>query len=738
METRIRIPYDFEPRSYQLPMLREIDNGMKRVFCLWHRRAGKDLCLWNMVIKKAFEEVGLYYYMLPTYTQGKKIIWDGITNDGRKFLDYIPDVLVEGKNSTEMKIDLKNGSIIQIVGTDKYDSIRGTNPKGVVFSEYAYLNPMAWEVIRPILTINRGWACFNTTPNGKNHSYDMFNMAEESDDWFCERLSILNTNVLGEEDMELERKEGMSEEMIQQEYYCSFDIGTLGNYYAKQINDAQKENRICAVPHERAVLVDLYLDLGKNDSTTILFVQVIGKEVRVIDSYEANGEEISHYCQELNAKDYQYGKMYLPHDGFNRRLESNKTIAEQFQEAGFDVKRIPKAEINQGIQQLRKIFPRIWFDKTKCKQFIRALENYHKEWDEKAKVFRQAPKHDWSCFDGRTQVLTRQGTKRIMDLPEEGEILTPMGWQKYENPRVTGLNVPIVEVRFKDGTKVRCTQEHLFLTDKGWRSAGSLTNSSVILSSLTLSRSISMASSIGFGRAKSILLAEATGFIEWFGRLLLGKSQKAATLTTKTVIQEITLWKTLSACQQANTCQKHGKTTRSGEGRKDGLMKRLNRRLRSGTSQRQEGCGTREWQKERKAGRSGKWKKGIVSSVMKSLMHLLGRTDTLKSTATPTVRRLTIDGVKSLNEKVDVWDLTVPTAHLFSLENGAIVHNSHYADAARYMAIGLKEEVVTEDYSTVAIQFADSVPGVRKNEIGIPAKEYKDYAKAAKDLILKK
>lgn len=386
----------FLPRQYQLKIFDAIDRGYKRVFALWHRRAGKDISLWNLIAKKAIEEKGLYYYLLPTFTQAKRIIWDGITNDGDRFLSYIPKSIIKNTNATEMKIELINGSIIQLIGTDNYDSIRGTNPRGCVFSEFAFQNPMAWEVVKPILKVNKGWAIFNTTPNGKNHAYELFEIARNSPYWFSERLTINETQVLNENDMNNERDEGMSEEMIQQEYYCSFDIGTLGSYYSKQINEARQQYRICAIPIEKTIPVDLWLDLGKNDSTAIIFSQKVGKEIRLVDFYETTGEDIDHYVLMLQEKKYNYGFMHLPHDAYHKRLESKKSIQEQFEEKGFKTKRVPQASIENGIQEVRKLFPRFWFEKEKCAHLVRAIENYHKEWDEKAKVFRSYPKHDWS------------------------------------------------------------------------------------------------------------------------------------------------------------------------------------------------------------------------------------------------------------------------------------------------------------------------------------------------------
>jgi hypothetical protein len=387
----------FKPRDYQLPLIKAIDGGeYKRAFALWHRRAGKDLCLWNLIIKKALLEKGMYFYFLPQYAQAKKIIWDGITNDGTRFIDFIPAQLRKSTNATELKIELINGSIIQLIGTDTYDAIRGTNPRGCVFSEFAFQNPQAWEVVKPILRVNGGWAVFNTTPNGKNHAYDMYTRAVDDPDWFCEKLTVEDTNVLQIEDIELERREGMTEEMIQQEYFCSFDIGALGSYYANLIKQARDENRICAVNYQSGIRVDCYWDLGRNDQTSIGFVQQLGKEIRVIDFYENSGYALGHYLEILRDKKYSYGTMYLPHDARHERLESNKSIEDQVRESGFNVNIVEQAPVATGIQQVRKILPNMWFDKEKCGHLIRCLENYHKEWDEKAKVFRETPKHDWS------------------------------------------------------------------------------------------------------------------------------------------------------------------------------------------------------------------------------------------------------------------------------------------------------------------------------------------------------
>lgn len=372
-------------------------NGGKRAIALWHRRAGKDLCLFNLTARLATQRVGIYYYFLPTYAQGKKTIWDGMTTDGMRFLDYIPKEIVRKTDSQEMKIVFVNGSILQVIGTDNFDSIRGTNPVGCVFSEYAYQDPRAFDVVSPILRANGGWAIFNTTPNGKNHAYELYNMAVKNKDWFAEKLTWRDTGFLTEADIQAERDSGRTEEMIEQEFNCSFDVGAVGAYYVPQIQKMRLEDRIGYVPHNPARLVDVYTDLGKSDSSVFVFVQSRGKEIQIIDHYAAANKDVEDYVIMLRNKGYIYNKIWLPHDGKHQRLGMKYTVQEQFEQAGF-VTDIVRRDIGiqDGIQLARSRFKYFWIDKSKNEKLILALESYHKEYDPIKKVFNDTPEHDWA------------------------------------------------------------------------------------------------------------------------------------------------------------------------------------------------------------------------------------------------------------------------------------------------------------------------------------------------------
>jgi hypothetical protein len=210
MTEQISIPYKFIPRPYQVSILKAIDDGYKRIVFTATRRAGKDKIMWNAAIKLAFSRVGTVYYMLPLLNQAKRVIWQGIDNDGFRFLDHIPTELTSSINKTDMKIDLINGSSIQLMGADDYEKLRGSNPIAVIFSEYAFSDPAAWDVVRPILTVNGGVAMFNSTTNGKNHYYDLTQMADKNDQWF-------NLVVPADEALDSEGNRYITDEMIQDE-----------------------------------------------------------------------------------------------------------------------------------------------------------------------------------------------------------------------------------------------------------------------------------------------------------------------------------------------------------------------------------------------------------------------------------------------------------------------------------------------------------------------------------------
>lgn len=395
--TQIRLS-KFKLRPYQYPLFDAIENkGYRRALLIWPRRAGKDICVFNLAIRAALKKVQVIYYIFPTYSQGRKVIFDSITNDGQRILDYIPPEVIESKNNQELKIRFKNGSLIQIVGSDNYDALMGTNPQLCIFSEYALQDPRAYQYIRPILTANDGIAIFLSTPRGKNHLFELYQIASNSPDWFCQKLTVQDTGHISLHEIEREKSLGeMSDDLIQQEYYTSFTMGVEGSYYAKYLDRMRVKGQIGSVPWESGFRVYTAWDIGVRDSTTIIFFQIIGQTIRIIDCYDNTKQGLEHYVSIVTQKPYTYAKHIAPHDIKVTEWGSGITRIEKARQLGIMFTVAPDVLIEDGIEMVRSSFGKMWIDEVGCRPLLKALENYRQEFDIKKKVYKSQPLHDWS------------------------------------------------------------------------------------------------------------------------------------------------------------------------------------------------------------------------------------------------------------------------------------------------------------------------------------------------------
>ena len=274
----------------------------------------------------------------------------------------------------------------------------GTNPRGVVFSESALQDPRAYQFIRPILVANDGWALFLSTPRGKNHLWELYNIAKESPHWFCLKLTIEDTEHIPLYEIEKEKAEGiMSDDLIQQEYYTSFELGVEGAYYTKYLDRMRTKGQIGVVPWEAGFKVHTAWDLGVRDSTCIIFFQTIGQTVRIIDYYEKNKEGLEHYVKVIQNKPYSYGKHIAPHDIKVKEFGTGMTRLEKARQLGISFVIAPDLSVIDGIEAVRSVLSKIWIDENVCIPLIKALENYRQEFDAKRKVYKDHPLHDvWS------------------------------------------------------------------------------------------------------------------------------------------------------------------------------------------------------------------------------------------------------------------------------------------------------------------------------------------------------
>lgn len=385
---------------------RYMENGGRHAELIWHRRFGKDeICLhWGCIA--AHQRPATYWHMLPMASQARKAIWDAINpHTGRRRIDEaFPKELRETTLNNEMMIKFKNGSTWQVVGSDNFNSLVGSPPAGIVYSEWALANPMSRAILRPILKENNGWQLFITTPRGKNHAHQTFQAAQADPDAFAERLSIHDTGVFTPGEIEKERLsyiadfgEEAGDALFRQEYLCDWDAAILGAYYGAEMRKALEQGRITEVEYDPSLPVHTAWDLGWSDDTAIWFFQVHRGEIRCIDYHSVSGADIPTLAETLFAKPYRYGDHWLPHDARPKTLAANgRSIVEQLFSLGIRGKIVPSLALQDGIQAARMMFPRVWLDETNCAQGIECLRQYQREYDSDRRIFRDKPLHNWT------------------------------------------------------------------------------------------------------------------------------------------------------------------------------------------------------------------------------------------------------------------------------------------------------------------------------------------------------
>lgn len=387
----------FKARDYQCSAFKAIEqDGYKRLIFVWSRRAGKDVMCWNIIIRQALLRVGNYFYVFPNKEQARNAIWDSITNDGKKFIDFIPKEIIKNINNVRMSIKLINGSNIQLMGAKTYNSMTGTNPKGIIFSEFAQSEPLALQYAIPIINANEGFIILQSTPRGKNEFYKFFQIAQNNPDtWYSEVRTVDDLKHIDKKIIDSDIEMGiMSEDLVQQEYYCDFSLGVAGSFYAHYLDRMEIEERIGDILWDPSHPVHTSWDLGINDHTAIIMYQVIGQKICILEAYQNKDKGLEFYAKYLKEKPYQYGSHFVPHDARVRDLSTGIERIEKLRDLGIDAQVAPNVSIADGIEAVRTILPRMWINRSTSKDLILSLEHYRKEFDEKRQVYLERARHD--------------------------------------------------------------------------------------------------------------------------------------------------------------------------------------------------------------------------------------------------------------------------------------------------------------------------------------------------------
>ena len=379
----------YKPREQQLS-IHELMDEKRFGVVVAHRRMGKTVSAINHLIKDALlnqKEAPRYAYIAPTYGQAKRVAWD--------YLVKYAEPLGGSQNITELRVDFW-GRRIQLYGSDNPESLRGQYFDGVILDEIGDQNPKIWtDIVRPALADRKGWCMFIGTPKGHNHFKELRDRAEKEDGWGLLEFKASETGVVDETELKAAKNE-MGESKFRQEFECSFDAPIEGSYYGEMLNELEDKKHMQEIPREELSRTFTAWDLGMGDSTSIWVAQLVGTEVRLIDYYENHGVGLDHYVKWIKDNDYSKAEHILPHDVRVRELGTGKSRMEMLEDSGLEVKIAPRMGLDDGIQAVRRLLPRCWFNVPKVQTGLNCLRNYRRDYDEKRKIFYERPLHDWS------------------------------------------------------------------------------------------------------------------------------------------------------------------------------------------------------------------------------------------------------------------------------------------------------------------------------------------------------
>ena len=396
MDNIIEIPY--EPRPLQAELHDKLDKYRFGVI-ICHRRWGKTLLAVNHLIRFALMcplPNPRVAYIAPTYRQAKMVAFDYC----KQFASPIPGVKF---HEGELRVDFPNGGRLQLLGSESPASLRGIYLDLCFMDEFSQMPSSLFpEVIRPaladrhMLDKNSGRAVFMGTPMGRNNFYDLYMMAKKTKGWTTALYKASETKVLSQSELDA-AKSMMSEDQYEQEFECSWNAAIVGSYYGNSIENAEKDNRITMVSYDPHLPVHVAWDLGISDSCALWLFQVTEtKRINVIDFYEHWGVGLEHYVKVLEEKGYWYGDDYLPHDARVRELGTGRTRAETMVNMGRRVRIVPNHKVMDGINAARLLLDRCYIDAGKCEQGLNMLRAYQREWDDKQRVFKKTPLHNFA------------------------------------------------------------------------------------------------------------------------------------------------------------------------------------------------------------------------------------------------------------------------------------------------------------------------------------------------------
>jgi len=300
----------------------------------------------------------------------------------------------------ETEIRGANGSLFTFSGlaTHTVDSIKSIEGVDVCWVEEAQtVSKRSWEILIPTIRKPKSeiWVTFNPALVSDD-TYQRFVVHPPPDCRLVKMNWSDNPFFPDELASELEHLKAVDRDAYLNVWEGECKMIVEGAIYKKELEACHDAGKVTQVPYDPITPVLTFWDLGVADSTCIWFAQMVGKEIRLIDYYEASGEGLPHYAQILQDKGYNYSKHWAPHDIQVRELGSGRSRIEVAKQYGINFEVTPNIPVEDGIHAARMVLPRCWFDETKTARGLDCLRNYRRDFNDKLGEFKSTPVHDWA------------------------------------------------------------------------------------------------------------------------------------------------------------------------------------------------------------------------------------------------------------------------------------------------------------------------------------------------------
>lgn len=429
-------PREWKPRHDQMGIWYDLQEKIPNVYTVAHRQWGKDEIFLRDDGLSALEEPASYVYCLPQTNQVRRNMWEAINpRTGVNRIDEAFPRYIRGKKLDQSMtihipvLDSEKYSTVTFTGSDNYDALRGMVGKQYTFSEWAFCDPNALGVVRPIVEANNGRLRFVTTPKGQNHAYKMLVNNAAKPDWRCYLITNNTEHVLMRDKhakgiihiqshaVSAERMKAVLEENIDlygpeigqsitdQEYECSFEEIAPGSFYLDLILKAERDGRITSIAPRPDLPVYAGFDLGFTDPTAIWFFQVKPEGwIDFVGYDEITRTSAPELVPDLRRRPWYYAALLFPHDGPHHEFTSGTTAEQIFTTAGFSVMVMPRTDDGAQIPSVRTLLPRCRFaNLPEVHRGLDCLRHYHnKAKTEGGKTsWSPRPVHDWSSHGAK-------------------------------------------------------------------------------------------------------------------------------------------------------------------------------------------------------------------------------------------------------------------------------------------------------------------------------------------------